>query len=187
MLRRVSAKDKTASEAARSFGFSRPSFYQAQSAFQGEGLFGLVPKKRGPRGGHKLTEEMLEFLRKVLAEVGPVSSQELAKKIQERFGVHLHRRTIERALGKKNYTDQMSPARDHRLGKEEEISGYEILRRRALGAREENGEGPGWSLLVNRGILAWLRAVASYAPVKSLPGIEPETGPIGALPVLGTE
>jgi transposase len=101
MLRRVSAKDKTASEASRSFGFSRPSFYQAKSAFDAEGLFGLVPKKRGPRGGHKLTGEVLKFLGQVLEEEGPLASRQLAEKIQGRFGLRVHRRTVERALGKK--------------------------------------------------------------------------------------
>jgi transposase len=101
MLRRVSGKDKTASEASRTFGFSRPSFYQAKSAFEAEGLFGLVPKKRGPRGAHKLTEEVLGFLREVLAQEGPLGSQQLAEKIRGRFGLRVHRRTVERALGKK--------------------------------------------------------------------------------------
>jgi transposase len=101
MLRRVGAKDKTASEAARTFGFSRPSFYQAKSAFDAEGLLGLVPKKRGPRGGHKLTEEVLKFLSQAMEEEGAVGSQELAEKARERFGIRVHPRTVERALGKK--------------------------------------------------------------------------------------
>jgi transposase len=101
MLRRVSAEDKSASEAARTFGFSRPSFYQTKSAFDAEGLFGLVPKKRGPREGHKLTEDVVKFLRQVLQEEGPLGSQQLAEKIRVRFGIHVHRRTVERALGKK--------------------------------------------------------------------------------------
>jgi transposase len=101
MLRRVSSKDKTASEAARTFGFSRPSFYQTKSAFDAEGLFGLVPKKRGPREGHKLTGDVVKFLKQVLQEEGPLGSQQLAEKIRDRFGVHVHRRTVERALGKK--------------------------------------------------------------------------------------
>jgi transposase len=101
MLRRVWAKDKTASEAARTFGFSRPSFYQAKSAFDAEGLFGLVPKKRGPRGGHKLTGDVVKFLKQVLQEEGPLGSQQLAEKIRGSFGVHVHRRTVERAMGKK--------------------------------------------------------------------------------------
>ena len=48
MLRRVQAEGKSVTDAAAAFGFSRPSFYQAQSAFGQEGLAGLVPQKRGP-------------------------------------------------------------------------------------------------------------------------------------------
>ena len=56
MLRRVSQEGHSISQAAASFGFSRPSFYQAQSSFETSGLAGLVPQKRGPKHGHKLTQ-----------------------------------------------------------------------------------------------------------------------------------
>jgi hypothetical protein len=45
------------SQAARAFGFFRPSFFQAQAAFEEAEFVGLLPRKRGPRGGHKLTED----------------------------------------------------------------------------------------------------------------------------------
>ena len=38
MLRQVQIEGQPVSETARSFGFSRPSFYQAQAAFQEAGL-----------------------------------------------------------------------------------------------------------------------------------------------------
>jgi transposase len=101
MLRRVEAKEKTASDAAGSFGFSRPSFYQAQAAFGKQGLSGLVPKKRGPKGGHKLTPEILAFLHAVLAKEGPLDSQTLAERVREHFKLEVHRRSIERALSRK--------------------------------------------------------------------------------------
>jgi len=63
MLRRVESDGYSVTHAAAAFGFSRPSFYQAQSAFQQGGLPGLVPRKRGPRQAHKLTAEVIEFLR----------------------------------------------------------------------------------------------------------------------------
>ena len=63
MLRRVQAEGKSVSDAAAAFGFSRPSFYQAQSAFGQDGLAGLVPHKRGPKQAHKLTEEVLAIIR----------------------------------------------------------------------------------------------------------------------------
>lgn len=98
MLRRVSQEGHSIRQAAASFGFSRPSFYQAQSAFETSGLAGLVPQKRGPKQGHKLTTEILEFVRRARAEDAEVRTADLVQKVRERFGVELHSRTIERGL-----------------------------------------------------------------------------------------
>ena len=62
MIRRVRTDDGTVAGAVQSFGFSRPSFYQAHAAFEQEGLMGLVPKKRGPRTRHKLGSEVMAFI-----------------------------------------------------------------------------------------------------------------------------
>ena len=62
MLRRVQADGNSITDAAASFGFSRPSFYQAQAAFEQDGLAGLVPRQRGPKQAHKLTDEVLAFI-----------------------------------------------------------------------------------------------------------------------------
>ena len=51
MLRQVSVERGSVTEAAAQFGLSRPSFYEAQAAFQQDGLVGLLPEKRGPRAG----------------------------------------------------------------------------------------------------------------------------------------
>jgi len=98
MLRRVIQEGHSISQAAASFGFSRPSFYQAQSAFETSGLAGLVPQKRGPKQGHKLTTEILEFVRRARAEDSEVRTVDLVQRVRERFGVELHSRTIERGL-----------------------------------------------------------------------------------------
>jgi transposase len=98
MLRRVGQEGHSISQAAASFGFSRPSFYQAQSAFETSGLAGLVPQKRGPKQGHKLTTEILEFVRRARAEDAEVRTADLVQRVRERFGVELHSRTIERGL-----------------------------------------------------------------------------------------
>ena len=66
MLRRVQSEGQTVSQAAANFGFSRPSFYQAQAAFQQGGLPALMPQKRGPKQAHKLTAEVLGFLHHAL-------------------------------------------------------------------------------------------------------------------------
>ena len=49
MIRCVHKQNITVKEASKSFGFSRPAFYQAQSSFEQEGLGGLLPKQRGPK------------------------------------------------------------------------------------------------------------------------------------------
>jgi hypothetical protein len=46
MLRRVQAEGKSVTDASAGFGFSRPSFYQALSAFERDGLAGLVSSAR---------------------------------------------------------------------------------------------------------------------------------------------
>jgi transposase len=98
MLRRVQREGASVSQAAADFGFSRVSFYQAQAAFAEGGLPGLVPKRRGPRGAHKLTEEVMALVDQLRAERPEISSRELATLVQERFGRPVHPRSIERAL-----------------------------------------------------------------------------------------
>jgi transposase len=98
MLRRVEVDKRPVTHAAASFGLSRPTFYLARAAFEEEGVVGLLPGKRGPRRAHKLTVELMAFLRSELAEGGPLPARELAARVQKRFGVLLHPRTIEKAL-----------------------------------------------------------------------------------------
>jgi transposase len=98
MLRQVEIEKQPVSQAAKTFGFSRPSFYQAQAAFQESGLAGLLPQKRGPRSGHKLRPEQMQFVAQLqLAEPG-ISSPQLADRIAQRFGVSVHPRSIDRQL-----------------------------------------------------------------------------------------
>ena len=98
MLRRVRTEGQSVTDAAASFGFSRPSFYQAQSAFEDGGLAGLAPHKRGPRQAHKLTEEVLTFIGEVRQEEPSIRWPDLVKRIQKRFRIKVHPRSIERSL-----------------------------------------------------------------------------------------
>jgi transposase len=92
MLRRVQAEARSVTEAAASFGFSRPSFYQALSAFEQDGLAGLVPHKRGPKQAHKLTDEVLTFINEARQKEPSIRLPELAKLVEERFGANVHPR-----------------------------------------------------------------------------------------------
>jgi transposase len=100
MVRRVEMDGRPVARAADAFGFSRPSFYAAQAAFGREGLAGLLPRKRGPRGGHKVSAEVLAFIAAQRAADRSLGAAQLVPLIRERFGLAVHRRSIERALGR---------------------------------------------------------------------------------------
>ena len=104
MLRGARVEGSPVSRAAATFGFSRPTFYQARAAFERHGLAGLIPRKRGPRRAHKVTPEVVEFVEQSRAQDESLGARELANLIKERFGISIHPRTIERTLwrGKKN-------------------------------------------------------------------------------------
>ena len=98
MLRQVHIDNGSISQSAQAFGFSRPSFYQAQAAFQDDGVFGLLPQKRGPQGGHKLTTEVMEFVAAQLSADPSLTPGQLAGAIQKRFRIQVHPRSIQRRL-----------------------------------------------------------------------------------------
>jgi transposase len=98
MLRRVRVDRKPIRRAAKDFGFSRPSVYQAQAAFERAGVPGLLPAKRGPRGAHKMDDAVMAFVREEMLADPAVRAAGLAQRIQARFGMAVHPRTIERAL-----------------------------------------------------------------------------------------
>ena len=63
MLRSVEQDGRAVVEAAEAFGLSRPVYYVTRELFNREGLPGLLPRKRGPKRPHKLTEDALAVLR----------------------------------------------------------------------------------------------------------------------------
>ena len=98
MLRRVRVDERPVARAARAFGFSRQSFYQAQAAFERAGLGGLLPDKRGPRTAHKLSPQVVVFLQEQRAANPDIAAVALAAAARGRFGVSFHPRSVERAL-----------------------------------------------------------------------------------------
>lgn len=102
MLRRVSMDRASVTHATEEYGVSRPTYYQSKASFEKGGIAGLVPRKRGPRGPHKLQGEALQFVEQQLVAGEPVRARELAKLVRRTFGLNVHPRTIERAAaGKK--------------------------------------------------------------------------------------
>ena len=100
MLRRVRVEHEPVSRSAATFGFSRPTFYQARALLERGGLPALVPKKPGPRRAHKLNKEVVDFLQQARALDASLSSPDLARRVQQRFGCKVHARSVERALAR---------------------------------------------------------------------------------------
>jgi transposase len=98
MLRRVRIDGQSVTQAAQAFGFSRVAFYQAQTAFEKEGLAGLIPKRRGPRHAHKLSDTVLGFIDQQRSTDPTLRAGVLAAMIRKRFCLSVHPRSIERAL-----------------------------------------------------------------------------------------
>nr|WP_038388928.1 helix-turn-helix domain-containing protein [Bradyrhizobium elkanii] len=101
MLRRVSVDKMSVTEVSDEYGVSRPTFYQAKADFEDAGLAGLVPRKRGPRGPHKIQGDVLAFLKAQVEPGEPIRARALANQLRTEFGLDIHPRTIERALGVK--------------------------------------------------------------------------------------
>jgi transposase len=99
MLRRVRIEGHSVATAAAAFGCSRFAFYEAKDAYQHGGLPGLIRRRSGPRRRHKLTEPILARLHERCNNRDPaLNAETLVRLIRDEFGVHVHPRSIERAL-----------------------------------------------------------------------------------------
>ena len=102
MLRSVRIENATITDATEEYGFCRPTYYQAKSNFEKNGIGGLLPRKRGPRGPHKLQDEVLKFLEQHVTPGRPIRARALSALVKQEFNFEIHPRTIERSLcGKK--------------------------------------------------------------------------------------
>ena len=115
MIRKVTKESEPVSQAAASFGFSRTAFYKLMAEFEQEGIMGLLPRKHGPRSRHKLTDEILEFVKDLRVAEQPLTISAILLEVESRFGVRLHRRSIERAL-----KDEKKRRRERRIGRVDE-------------------------------------------------------------------
>ena len=101
MVRRHRVDGVAISETSSNFGVSRPTFYKAMKALQKAGLPGLLPRQRGPKGGHKVSAEVIAFLTDLRAAKPEMTTEQCLDAIDVRFGVKVHRRSLERALARK--------------------------------------------------------------------------------------
>ena len=97
MLRYAREPGINKAQAAALFGLSRPTYYQAELAFERDGLQGLLPRMRGPKAPHKLTAEVMALIQSQHPQ-GALGARALAALVQEQLGLQVHPRSIERAL-----------------------------------------------------------------------------------------
>jgi len=98
MVRRVRVDGDAVARTVADYGFSRPSFYEAAAALDAGGLAGLVPARPGPRRAHKMSAEVVTFAQERLEAEPGLRAADLVELIEDRFGVRVHPRSIERAL-----------------------------------------------------------------------------------------
>lgn len=100
MLRSAQKEGTGILKASETFGFSRITFYKTCKAFKEYGLAGLLPKKKGPRRAHKLSDEVMDFVGQLLEQKPEMKPDVVRQKIKDRFGLSVHKRSIERAIEK---------------------------------------------------------------------------------------
>lgn len=169
MVRRHHADGVSISDVAAAFGISRPTFYKAQSTLADAGLAGLLPRPRGPKGGHKISAEVVAFVTGLKAETPDLTTPQCLGAIAARFGVRVHRRSLERALTRKKMTRPALTA-----GSTSTVDAYERLRAAVLSA--EPVPGPGLAALRRQGMAAWITApgaTSDVTPSRSVPEPRP--------------
>jgi transposase len=100
MVRGTRQDGESVTAAASAAGLSRQSFYQAAAALDDGGLAALVPRRPGPKGGHKLTAEVTAWIRERKAAEPGLRAARLAAMVAGEFGITVHPRSVQRALAR---------------------------------------------------------------------------------------
>jgi transposase len=101
MLRRHIIDGQPVTDVANSFGVSRQTFYKNHSAFETQGLVGLLPRPHGPQRAHKCTDEILDYVEQWQAQPHPDKTVSMADAVESRFAVRIHPRSLLRALARR--------------------------------------------------------------------------------------
>jgi hypothetical protein len=101
MVRRVMVDGAPGHRQRSRVRYSRPGYCRAAAALAESRLDKLVPAKPGPRGGHKLSGEILAWAGQQLAADPGLRPASLAEPIAAEFGVRVHPRSVKRALARR--------------------------------------------------------------------------------------
>ena len=109
MLRRHRLEGRAVTEVAALFGVSRQAFYVTEATFEGQGLPGLLPRRRGPKRAHKCTEEILNFVEHGREAASTEAGETAVQAIARHFGVKINPRSIDRALARRKKKPPAKP------------------------------------------------------------------------------
>ena len=98
MLRAHIVDGKSVVAICADYGVSRQTFYNVFRKFRQQGSAGLLPHKPGPKGARKLKADVLKFAQRELQREPTTSGSVLASRIEEKFRLSIHKRTIEKLL-----------------------------------------------------------------------------------------
>ena len=101
MVRRHQVDGVAISEAAEAFGVTRPTFYKAQNALQTAGLAGLLPSSAVPRAATRSLPRWSPSSPISELRAPRLTTSQCLDAIEARFGIKVHRRSLERALARK--------------------------------------------------------------------------------------
>lgn len=100
MLRRHRVDGRPVTEVAKAFGVSRQAFYKSAATLEGQGIPGLLPRRRGPKRARKCTDEVLEFAERWQATAVSHRGGDVVQAIERKFGIRLHPRSLDRAIAR---------------------------------------------------------------------------------------
>jgi len=98
MVRLVMVEECTLTEAARRFGYSKPTCFRMTKAFKQGGLQALIPAPPGPKRASKVSDEIVRFALDYRARYGRIGAGRLVPIIEQKFKVKIHPRSLEKAL-----------------------------------------------------------------------------------------
>lgn len=100
MLRAHFVDGQTVTDGCAAFGYSRQTFYVLRARFARRGIAGLRDARPGRVGPVKCTPDVVEFLQTQRAANPALSGPELVERLARERNVRLHRRTVERLVGR---------------------------------------------------------------------------------------
>jgi hypothetical protein len=124
----------------------------------------------------------MAFVRALRTDDPTLSTPALLDQIRHRFGLAVHRRTLERAFRRVEKKTTLSTATvgPALIAPPVLVTSYETLRRVALGlSAPTDGPSLGFTLLLRQGMTAWLGAWALYPPPTAP---EPAAVPVATIP-----